>query len=73
MKPIFIYDKLKGRIREKFKTDGAFADAMGITLTTLGKKFKNEYYFSQKEILKAVILLDIPFSQIHTYFFTVKV
>ena len=45
----FDYSKLKGRIREIFDTQSAFAEAMGMSTTSLSAKLNNKIEFSQKE------------------------
>lgn len=69
----FKYDKLKGRIVEIFKTQGAFAKAMGWSEKTLSKKLNNGVTWKQPEILKAMSLLKIPNFELREYFFTHKV
>lgn len=69
----FDYSKLRGRIREIFKTQGAFAEAMGMSTTSLSVKLNNNVEFSQKEIEKAVELLMIGKEEIAAYFFTLEV
>jgi len=66
----FDYSKLRGKIREIFKTQSAFAKAMGISSTSLSAKLNNNVEFSQKEIDKAVKLLKIEKEDIPAYFFT---
>lgn len=69
----FDYSKLRGKIREIFKTQSAFAEAMGISSTSLSAKLNNKIEFSQKEIDKAVELLKIAKEDIPAYFFTLEV
>lgn len=69
----FDYSKLRGKIREVFKTQSAFAKAMGISTTSLSVKLNNNVEFSQKEIEKAVELLKIDKEDIPVYFFTLEV
>lgn len=69
----FDYSKLRGRIREIFKTQSAFAKAMGMSTTSLSVKLNNIVEFSQKEIEKAVELLKIDKEDIPVYFFTLEV
>ena len=66
----FDYSKLRGKIREIFKTQSAFAEAMGISSTSLSAKLNNNVEFSQKEIDRAVDLLKIEKENIPAYFFT---
>lgn len=70
---MFDYSKLRGKIREKFNTQEEFALAMGFSATTLSDKLNNKVEWKQKEIDKAVELLDISKEEIPIYFFTVKV
>lgn len=69
----FDYSKLRGKIREIFKTQSAFAEAMGMSTTSLSVKLNNNVEFSQKEIEKAVELLKIDKEEIPAYFFTIEV
>ena len=63
------YSDLKGRIRAKYKTQEAFAAAMGICLASLSKKLNNRTQWTRLEIEKACNLLDIPLTEVSTYFF----
>lgn len=67
------YDKLRGKIREVFHTQEAFAEALGISKTSLSKKLNGSVSFTQDEMNKACELLDIPKEFIPVYFFTPKV
>ena len=69
----FDYSKLRGKIREIFKTQSAFAEAMGMSTTSLSVKLNNNVEFSQKEIEKVVELLKIDKEEIPAYFFTIEV
>lgn len=69
----FDYSKLKGRIREIFDTQSAFADAMGISAITLSAKLNNKFQWKSSEIDKACELLKIAKEEIPIYFFTPKV
>lgn len=69
----FNYSKLKGRIREIFNTQSAFAKAIGMSATSLSAKLNNLVEFSQKEIDRAVKLLKISQEEIPIYFFTPEV
>ena len=68
----FDYSKLKGKIREVFNTQSAFAEAMGMSTTSLSAKLNNKIVFSQNEIENAVKLLKIKKEEIPAYFFTLK-
>lgn len=69
----FDYSKLAGRIREKYGTQKAFAEKLGISEGALSQKMTGYYYFSQAEIEKAKTLLDLEPGTVGTYFFTLKV
>ena len=73
MEKIFDYSKLRGRIREKFKTESAFGKAMNLSHNSISKKLNGHILFVQNEIDKAIVLLEIPDDEISTYFFTTKV
>lgn len=66
-------NKLKGRIIEKFGTQGNFAKAMGMSERTVSLKLDNQVDWKQSEIVKACELLEIPKEEIADYFFTLKV
>ena len=72
MEKIFDYSKLRGRIREKFKTESAFGKAMNLSHNSLSKKLNGYIQFTQNEIDRAIMLLEIPDDEISTYFFTTK-
>jgi len=67
----FVYAKLKGRITEKCGTQKAFAEILGITEGTLTSKLLGHTYFTQREIWKAIKILDIDPSEVTLYFFAV--
>ncbi|WP_195618448.1 DUF739 family protein [Clostridium paraputrificum] len=60
----FNYDKLRGRIVEKFGTQGRFAKALGVSERTLSLKLNNKIFFSQDEIAKISKLLNITLDEI---------
>ncbi len=66
------YSKLRGRIREKFGTEGAFSEAMGCSRTTLSAKLNNKNDWNYPEVIKACNLLDVPVESAHEYFFCYK-
>lgn len=70
---IFDFSKLRGRIKEIYGTQTAFAVAMLMNDATLSNKLNNNVEFSPKEIIRACILLHIDNKDINTYFFTLKV
>ena len=69
----FNYDKLKGRIIEKFGTRYRFAEAMKWSERTLCLKLSGERPWKQTDICKAVELLDLAQEDIPKYFFKEKV
>lgn len=66
----FKYAKLRGRIKEKFGTEGKFAEALGTTQNTLSRKFNDKVQFSSEDIKKYCSLLEIPLEEVGVYFFT---
>lgn len=72
MKP-YDYRKLRGRIKEKFGTQSAFAGAMGLSSVSISNKLNNNVEWGQEEIEKSAMILDIAYADIHSYFFTHKV
>lgn len=69
----FDYSKLRGRIREMFGTEGAFAKAMTLSQQTLSTKLNNKVLFTQDEIKSACSILQIETADIPAYFFTENV
>ena len=66
------YAKVKGKIKEIFGTQSAFAQAMGIDNATLSAKLNNKTRWKDEEIEKACVLLHIPIELVHEYFFCRK-
>ena len=69
----FDYSKLDGRIVEKFKTRGKFANALAISERSLSLKMNGKVAWTQPEIYKSCELLNIKDDEIKTYFFSIKV
>jgi hypothetical protein len=67
------YRKLRGRIKEMFDTNGAFAEALELDPATLSSKLNNKSEWTTNEIVKACELLNIALSDAHLYFFIAKV
>lgn len=67
------YAKLKGRIREVYGTDAAFAQAMGISRAAMSMRLNNKCQWSVADVRQAIKLLDIPETEIGIYFFAPKV
>ena len=64
------YNKLRGRIVEKYGTQSKFAEALGLSNNSLSNKLNCKIGFSQEDILKWSQLLDIGSSDFYEYFFT---
>lgn len=67
------YRKLRGRIREKFGTQAEFSRNIGLSEVSVSNKLNNVVDWGQDEMESAIVVLDIPFSDIHSYFFTHQV
>lgn len=67
------YRKLKGKIKEVFDTQDAFAKALGLSYTSLNFKINDKRDWTVSEIMKACELLNIQLSDAHLYFFNRKV
>ena len=65
--------KLRGKIKEVFGTQDAFAEAMEMDRSTMSLKLNDKSDWTAPEILKACKLLGISVDQIHVYFFNAKV
>ena len=71
---VFDFSKLRGRIKEIYGTQTAFATAMLMNEATLSNKLNNNVEFSPKEIYRACLLLCIDITkELQIYFFTPKV
>lgn len=70
---MFNFDKLTGRIIEKYGTRKAFAVAMEMAENSLSDRLTGKVHFRMDEIYKAANLLDISPEEIGQYFFTPKV
>lgn len=62
-------DKLQTRIVEKFGSQAAFADAIGMDKSTLFKLLKEGREWKGSKLMQAIKLLSIPKSEIDSYFF----
>lgn len=70
---LFDYSKVRGRIREKFGTEGAFAEALGISRQALSRALSNRRGgLCCGTVYKWACLLDIPKSEFGEYFFCVS-
>ena len=64
------YAKLRGRIKEIFGTQEAFAKAIGISSVSLSQRLNNALEFTQEEIFNSCAALNIPLNDMMSYFFT---
>lgn len=69
----FDYRKLRGRIRERYGTQSAFANTIGLSDVSVSNKLNNNVEWGQEEIEDSIQSLDIPWTEIHSYFFTHEV
>lgn len=69
----FNYNKLRGRIIEKYGSQSVFAKDFGCSERTLSLKMTGKRPWKQAEILKAIKLLGLSEDDIQDYFFTLEV
>ena len=65
----FTYAKLRGRIIEKFGSQGAFAEALGVHQNTVCRKLNGKNAFTRDDMLIWARLLGIDQADIGNYFF----
>ena len=63
------YSKLRGKIVEKYGSQYNFAKAMNIGNSTLTQKMTNKAEWSQREMTKALSLLEVDSKEVERYFF----
>ncbi len=63
------YPKLSGKITEVYGTQKLFAEALGISETSLTAKLKGRSPWKQSEIASGCNLLNIPKEDVMLYFF----
>ena len=66
----FSYNKLRGRIYEKYKSQESFAKALGVSKNTVSLKMTGNIGFSQKDIIDWSKKLDISEEEYSEYFFS---
>lgn len=64
------YKKLRGRIVEKYGSQGKFSEVIGLSETSISKKMQGVTGFSQDDIEKWAVLLGIDRVDYGDYFFT---
>lgn len=69
MKRDYKYNKLRGRIIEKYGSMSSFAKKIGITDVSMSNKMQCKTGFSQGDIKCWCELLDIQTNEIGIYFF----
>ena len=69
----FNYNKLKGRIIEKYGSQSAFTKELGYSNNTFSLKMNNKVRFTSDDIVKISKLLDISPDEVGAYFFTLSV
>lgn len=65
----FKYAKLRARIREKYVTEGRFAEALNTSQVSISRKFNGKSQFSSDDIRRWCELLEIPVEESGLYFF----
>lgn len=65
----YTYNKLRGRIIEKFGSQEAFSKVIGLSPTSLSLKMRGQTGFSQSDIQTWSEHLDIKTEEIGDYFF----
>ena len=66
---MYQYNKLKGKIVEKYGTRKAFAASVGISENSLSLKLNGKTGFSQEDIEKWSKLLGISFDEYPSFYF----
>lgn len=64
------YDKLRGKIVEKYGSQESFANALHLSTNSMSKKMTGKTGFSQEDITKWCSLLGIKQDEIGDYFFS---
>lgn len=66
---MYKYNKLRGRIVEKYGTLKEFAKAIGLSQNSLGKKLNCQTQISQSDVEKWCKLLEIAREEIPDFFY----
>ncbi len=69
----FDYNKLRGKIVEKYGSQSKFAKAMNWSERTLSCKMSGKIPWKQTDICIAISLLGLSENDIQEYFFTARV
>lgn len=68
MEKLDVYPELCGKIREKFRTQQAFARAIGMNPSTLSSKLSGRTQWSFVEVANTCYALGIPMEEAPGYF-----
>lgn len=68
MRKLDLYPELCGKIREKFRTQGAFAKAIGMNQSTLSSKLAGKSQWSFNEVANVCYALEISMEEAPQYF-----
>lgn len=63
------YAKLRGKIKEVYGTQDAFAEAIGLNSSSVSSKLNNKTEWTKKQIVVACDKLNIPLKDAPEYFF----
>lgn len=66
----YTYNKLRGRIIEMYGSQDKFADKLGQSKNAVSKKMNCKTGFSQADIVKWSLLLNVRADEYGEYFFT---
>lgn len=66
----YTYNKLRGRIVEMYGTQGKFAEELGISKNSVSKKMNCQTEFSQEDIIRWSMLLNVKKDEYGEYFFS---
>lgn len=64
-----LYAKLRGKIKEVFGTQEAFAAAMELDPSSISMRLNGWREWTRLDIERACVCLHIPFTDAHEYFF----
>lgn len=73
MNMAFDFSELRGRIKARFGSEKAFAEAMGMAQSNISARLNGSIHWRAEEIKRASDLLKIPDNDMVAYFFTPKV
>ena len=66
-----LYPELCGKIREKYRTQGAFAEAINMNPSTLSSKLSGRSQWSFEEVARACYVLGIHMADAPIYFHSI--